>query len=121
MLDDVDAGRHLGHGVLDLDARVHFDEVELPVLVQELERADAAVADLPARLGATIPDERDLLGGNAWRRRLLDHLLVAALQRAVAAAQPQSAAVTVGDDLDLDMAGMRQELLDVDRRVAEGV
>ena len=28
-LDDVDAGDHLGHRVLDLDARVDLDEVEL--------------------------------------------------------------------------------------------
>ena len=36
-LHDVDAGDHLGHRMLDLDAGVHLDEVELAVLVQELE------------------------------------------------------------------------------------
>jgi hypothetical protein len=43
---------------------------------------------------------------DAGRRRFLDHLLVAALQRAVAAAQPQRVAVAVGQHLDLDMARM---------------
>jgi len=38
--------------VLDLQARVHFDEIKLIVLVQELERAGAFVADFAARLGA---------------------------------------------------------------------
>src|SRR3546814_10073513 len=41
----VDAGDHLGDRVLDLDAGIHLDEVEAPVLVQEFERARAAVAD----------------------------------------------------------------------------
>jgi hypothetical protein len=40
----VDAGDHLGDRMLDLQARVHLDEVELAVLVQELDRAGAAVA-----------------------------------------------------------------------------
>ena len=35
--DDVDAGDHLGHRVFHLDAGVHLDEVELPVLVEELD------------------------------------------------------------------------------------
>ena len=47
-------GRHLGHRMLDLHARVHLDEEEGAVLDQELERADAPVADLPAGLGATL-------------------------------------------------------------------
>src|SRR2546430_11642907 len=35
-LHEIDAGDELGDGMLDLDARVHLDEVELPVLVEEL-------------------------------------------------------------------------------------
>ena len=50
---DVDAGRHLGYRMLHLHARVHLDEEEFAVLEQELEGADALVADLPAGLGAT--------------------------------------------------------------------
>ena len=55
-LHDVDAGDHLGDRVLDLHARVHFDEIELAVLVQELERAGAAVADLAAGFGTALAD-----------------------------------------------------------------
>src|ERR1700693_405130 len=47
--DYVDAGHQFGHGMLDLHARVHFDEIEFVVLEQELERARVAIADLPAR------------------------------------------------------------------------
>ena len=56
LLHDVDAGDHLGHRMLDLHARVHLDEEELVVLVQELEGAGAAVADLAAGVGAALAD-----------------------------------------------------------------
>src|SRR5207245_5376865 len=54
LLHDVDARRHLRHRMLDLQPRVHLDEVERAVLVEELEGADAAVTDLAARRGATL-------------------------------------------------------------------
>src|SRR5204862_6743604 len=52
LLHQVDARDHLGHRMLDLDAGVHLDEVELVILEQELEGADAAIADLAAGLHA---------------------------------------------------------------------
>ena len=51
-LHDVHAGDQLGNRVLHLHARVHFDEEELAVFIQELERACAAVADTFAGIGA---------------------------------------------------------------------
>ena len=51
-------------GCSTCSARVHLDEVEGAVLVQELEGADAAVADLPAGLGAALAD----LGDQRLRR-----------------------------------------------------
>ena len=44
---EVDAGDDLGHGVLDLDARVHLDEEELAAIdvEQELDGAGVAIAD----------------------------------------------------------------------------
>ena len=50
----------------------------------------------------------------ARRGRLLDHLLVAALQRAVALAERDHAAAAVAEDLHLDVAGRAHEALDVD-------
>ena len=48
-LDDVDPGHELSHCVLDLDARVHLDEVVTTLAInQELDGAGVAVAD---RLG----------------------------------------------------------------------
>ena len=55
-LHDIDAADHLGDRMLHLDARVHLDEVKFAVLVEELERARAFVADLAARVGAALAD-----------------------------------------------------------------
>ncbi len=54
LLHQVDAGDQLGHRMLDLDARVHLDEIELAVLVQELEGAGAAIADRAAGIDAAL-------------------------------------------------------------------
>ncbi len=118
--DDVDAGHQFGDGVLDLHAGVHLDEVELAVLVQELERAGAAVADRGAGLADLLAHGLALLRGDARRWRFLDDLLPAALQRAVAFAQRDHVAVVVADHLELDVPGLLEEFLHVDRVVAEG-
>ena len=51
---------------------------------------------------------------------LLQHLLVPALERAVALAEVDDGAVAVGDDLQLDVARRLEIALHVDRAVAEG-
>ena len=120
LLDDVDAGDELGDRVLDLHPRVHLDEVELVVLVEELEGPRPAVADAPAGVRAAVADARERARVDARRRGLLDDLLVAALHRAVALAQPHGVLLLVREHLDLDVPRVGQELLHVDRRVAEG-
>ena len=119
LLDDVDPGRHLGHAVLDLDAGVHLQEEVLAVLQQALDRARAAVVD---GTGGVRGDLADALAQRLVDRRsgrLLDELLVAALDRAVALAEVDDVAVAVGQDLHLDVARVGQVALEVDRRVGE--
>src|SRR5208283_148635 len=118
-LDDVDPGHQLGHRMFDLHSRVHLDEVELAVLIEELERAGVTVADLTARPGTTLAHGLALLGGQPRRRRLFDHLLMPALHRAVALAQVHHVAIVVGEHLELDMPRPLQKLLHVDLRIAE--
>ena len=46
LLHEIDAGHHLRDRMLDLQPRVHLEEVELAALVeQELDRAGVRVAD----------------------------------------------------------------------------
>ncbi len=117
---EVDAGDELGDRVLDLQPRVQLDEGERAVRPeQELERAGVAVADVPARaLGGGLHLLAQL-GVERRRRRLLDQLLVAALDRAFALAAGEDVAVVVAEHLDLDVARRRDDLLDVERAVAE--
>ena len=68
---------------------------------------------------ASPPISLALLGVQRRRGGLLEHLLVAALQRAIALAQMHAVALAVAQHLDLDVARPRQVLLEVDRVVAE--
>ena len=106
-LDEVDAGHLLGHAVLDLQARVHLEEVELL-------RCAASRRTRPCRPRRSAPrwPRRTAASSSAWRTsarrpgagRLLDHLLVAPLGRAVALAEREDAALPVAEDLHLDVA-----------------
>jgi hypothetical protein len=119
-LDQIDAGDQFGDRMLDLDARVHLNEVELAVLVEELERAGTAIADRAAGLDAALAHLPALFGRDARRRGFLDDLLMAALHRAVALAQTDHVAVMVAEHLKLDVPRILEELLHIDRVVAEG-
>ncbi len=110
----------LGDGMLDLEARVHLQEVE--ALVLPCDELDGAGGIIVHGLG-----QRDRLlahlaaGGliEQRRRRFLDDLLVTALDRAFALAEIDDVAVLVAQHLDLDVAGIDDELLDEDAVVAE--
>ncbi|TFB00624.1 hypothetical protein CCMA1212_007206 [Trichoderma ghanense] len=113
-LDQVQAGDHLGDGVLDLQARVHLHEVELAaVLVEdELDRAGADVAHGLGGLARLVPEVLPGRLVEVGRGRLLEHLLVPPLDAAVALAQGDGVAVLVGEDLDLDVARAHNVLFD---------
>ena len=72
----------------DLQACVHFDEIELAVLEQEFERAHAAITRVPACLHAALADLPDHASVDARRWRFLHYLLMTPLQRAVARPEP---------------------------------
>ena len=120
-LDQVHAVHQLGDRVLDLEAGVHLQEEE-PVgvlVVEELHGAGAAVVDGRGRGPRGLMQR--LAGGLRQRRgrRLLDHLLVPPLDRAVALPQHQHVARAVADDLDLDVPAALDVRLDEDGAVAE--
>ena len=119
---EVDARHELGDGVLHLEAGVHLEEPELAVLVEELDGAGVVVAarlgDLHGRLAHRLAD---VSAGKAGRRALLDQLLVAALGRAVALADPHDVAVGVADDLHLHVARPGEVALDVALVAAEAL
>ena len=107
--------------MLDLEPGIHLEEIESPIGVHdELDRAGGIVADRLCqrdRLAAHLGAERRV---DRRRRRLLDDLLVAPLDRAFALAEMDDVAVLVAEHLDFDMARRLDEALDQDAVVAEG-
>ena len=115
----VHAADHLGDRMLHLQAGVHLDEGELLVLIQELQRAGIAVAELGEAGGGDGAERVALRAGQYRGTGLLQQFLVPALQGAVALAEMHHVAVRVGHDLQLDMARAVQVFLDIHRVVAE--
>ncbi|MCY1220949.1 hypothetical protein D9M72_329860 [compost metagenome] len=121
-LDDVDASHDFRDGVLHLNARVDLDEVELAgVGIHQI--LDRAGADIARRTG----DHQRIVGKllalrirEVGRRRALDDLLVAALDRAVALEEMHDIAVGIAEDLAFDVAGAFDELFEIDLVLAEG-
>src|SRR5271157_1469586 len=119
-LDQVNVGDHLRHRMLHLNARIHLDEMQAPVLVhQELDRARVGVANLRQSLAQHYSDLIAQLGSDLGRRRLLQQLLVPPLDGTFALAQTHHVAVLVRQDLKLDVPGMLHIFLHVEIAVAE--
>ena len=108
--------------VLDLNARVHLEEVELAILgEQKLARPRIHVARSLRRGHGRITHPLPQLWRDRHTWRFLHHFLVAPLNAALALAECDAVSVRVGEDLNLHVARPFDVLLDVDRVVAEGV
>ena len=119
-LDDVYAANQFGDRMLDLHPGVHFNEIELAVLIQELESSRAAIANPLAGVHAHLTDPATLLRGNAGSGRFFNDLLVAALHGTVAFAEMNGVTVGIGQHLNFNVTRMLQVLFHVHGRVAEG-
>jgi hypothetical protein len=122
LLDEVEPGDQLGDRVLDLEPGVHLQEEEVarPVGVDdELDGAGAGVADGLGGIDGRAAHRRPRGGVQQRRRRLLDHLLVPALQAALALTEVDHVAVGVAEDLHLDVPGVADVPLDQQGVVAE--
>ena len=108
--------------MLDLQAGVHFKEVEVAFRIhEELDRAGTHVAAGAGGLhgGPThgVTQFRCHEGGGGF----FDDLLMAALDGAVAFVEMDDVAMPVGKDLDFDMPGGDDRLFQNERVGAEGV
>src|SRR5208282_4463336 len=110
---------NLGHRMLDLQARVDLEEVELAILKQELDGARALITDRTREPNRGIANLRAQFLIDGDRGRFLDQLLMTALNRALAFAERDDFAVAVAEDLNLYMARLAQILLNKDASVAE--
>jgi hypothetical protein len=62
LMHEIDAGDRFRHRMLDLQAGVHLDEIELAVLVEELDGAGAGIAEIGDGIGADAADTGALFG-----------------------------------------------------------
>ncbi len=92
-----------------------------PVVVveQELDGAGGAVAERAREAQRGVAHRLAQRGVDPRRGRLLEDLLVATLDRALALAEVHELPVGVAEDLDLDVAGARDVALEEDAIVAE--
>lgn len=117
--DEIDAEDRLRHRVFDLEAGVHLQEVGLAVGDQELDRSRAHVVDgSGGPHGQVVEGFREV--AETGGRGLLDDLLMAALEGAVAGAERPDRAVRVGEDLHFHMPTALYVGLDEDLAVSEG-
>src|SRR5687767_13444731 len=116
---EVQAGDHLSDRMLDLDSGVHLDEIEPAVLEQEFDGAEPEILQLAHRLRDRLADRVAGCGVEGRRGALLQHLLMAALERAVALAKMNGIALAVARDLNLDVPRTLQIFLQIYRVVAE--
>jgi len=121
--DEIDAGHTLGDGVLDLDARVHFDEEPFVAVhvIKKLDGARVVVADAFGKRHGRVAEFLAHLRIEVHRGRDLDNFLIAALHRAVALMKVDDIAVLVAEDLHLDVLGARNVPLEENRGISEGL
>jgi hypothetical protein len=106
--------------MLDLQARVHFEEIKILLRVeQKLQRAGADVADRARALNGDPAETPARAVFQTRCRRFFDHFLMAPLDRTLAVIEMNHPAVLVCEDLHFDMARLDDEFFDVEARVAE--
>src|SRR3954452_17147219 len=105
--------------MLDLDAPVELEEEEVAAVENELGRARPDVADGSGEADRGLGHLRSQLRVERRRRRLLEHLLVPPLNRALALGEGEDPPARVREPLDLDMAGPLEVPVEVDAVVAE--
>ena len=128
-LDQVQASDGFGHRVLHLQAGVHLHEKELHgfgLVISRLldDKFDCARAHIVHRFGRRHRSSAHLRTqgfGHAGGRGFFEHLLVAALHRAVALKQIYAIALRVAKHLDLDVAWALHILFDQHRIAAKAV
>ena len=120
-MHQVESRDQFRHRMLDLQARIHFQEIEI------LRSASTRNSTVPALCSwqpvatrtATSPMRRRISGIDQRRGRLLHHFLVAALDGALALAQIDRVAVLVRQHLHLDVPGVDDGFLEVNFAVSE--
>ena len=119
-LHQIKAGDGFCHRVFHLKSCIHLKEVEAAILCDEFHRAGALILHGfgGGHRGGThgVPHVR----ADAWRGRFFDHLLVAALGRAITFKQMHCIAVAIAEYLHFNMTRAFQIAFDQDAIITKG-
>ena len=112
--------------MFDLKAGVHFEEVKalarrVCTAHDQLNRTGGMVIHRCRQGDGLLTHRLAHFGGDEWRRSLLHHFLVTALNAALTLVQIKDIAVFITQDLDFDMARVLDEFLDENAVITEGV
>src|SRR6266481_885795 len=121
-LHQVDAGNHLRHGMLDLNARIYLDEVPLAGVhvVKEFDRAGVAVVGLAPDAQRRFAQFGAHASGQICSWRDLHDFLMTPLHGAIALPEMQQIAVVVGKNLHFDVPRARKKFLQENGGIAKG-
>ncbi len=120
-LDDIDARHFFRNGMLDLNTRVHFDEVELARIGihQEFDRASTDVIGCVRNLERMSGQFLTLRIIEIRRRRTLHHFLITALDRTITLIKMNRIAMRITQNLHFDVTRTFDELFEIDFILAE--
>ena len=119
LLDEIDAADELCDRMLDLDAPVELKKPEVATVDHELGGAGTRVADLMRESHRRVSHSLAQVVVERGRRRLLEHLLVAPLDRAFPLAEGYDLAGRRAEELNLDVPRPLDVALAEDAVVAE--
>src|SRR3954447_5714856 len=105
--------------MLDLDATVELEEVEVAAVEHELGGAGARVADRAGEANGRVAHRRAQRRIERRRRRFLEHFLMPPLDRALALTERDNAALRIAQQLDLDVPRPLDVTLRKDAVIAE--
>ena len=115
--DEIEAGDLFGDGMLDLQAGVDFEKIEIEMGVNEkFDGAGVGVAAGAREANGGVAHFFAQIGRHDRGRRFFDYFLVAALHGAFAFAERNDAAVRVGEDLNFDVARLLEIFFEVQAR-----
>src|SRR5438876_4416502 len=107
--------------MLYLQPRIHLQEIKVAGLIEkEFAGSGVYIAGGPRGAHCCLTHFSSEIRRDRNTRGLLDHLLKAALDRALALAERENVAVGVSEDLNLDVPRPFDELLEIDPIVSEG-
>jgi len=119
--DEIQSSHGFCDRMLDLDSRIHFEEIEVALRIDEkLAGPRPLVADRLRRTNGRLSHHSTLPIRHPESRRFFDELLMPPLNRTFSFAEMNDVSMAVSEDLDFDVARTGQEFLEVDCVVAEG-